>query len=82
MASTTIPRMDVALKQRQRFCAATHGRSVEEEARDILLRALASDDQDARPLIESILARIEQLGGVEFELPICESNWPAEGMNM
>lgn len=69
MASMTIRQIDEALKQRLRIRAATHGRSMEEEARDILRTALASDDTTARSLIESIRARVEPLGGVELELP-------------
>jgi plasmid stability protein len=81
MASMTIRQMDDALKQRLRVRAATHGRSMEDEARDILRTALASDDTDARPLIESIRARIEPLGGVELELPMREPIRPAPSMD-
>jgi len=69
MASMTIRQIDEALKQRLRVRAATHGHSMEEEARDILRTALASDAVAARSLIESIRARVEPLGGVELELP-------------
>jgi len=81
MASMTIRQMDDALKQRLRVRAAMHGRSMEDEARDILRTALASDDTDARPLIESIRARIEPLGGVELELPMREPIRPAPSMD-
>lgn len=42
MASMTIRQTDDALKQRLRVRAAMHGRSMEDEARDILRVALAS----------------------------------------
>jgi len=81
MASITIRQMDDALKQRLHVRAAMHGRSMEDEARDILRTALARDDSDARPLIEAIRARIEPLGGVELELPMREPIRPAPSMD-
>ncbi len=81
MASMTIRHLDDALKQRMRVRAAMHGRSTEDEAREILRVALASDDTDARPLIESIRARIEPLGGVELELPAREAIRPVPGLD-
>lgn len=69
MASMTIRQLDDALMQRLRVRAAMHGRSLEDEARDILRTALARDETSAQPLIESIRARVEPLGGVDLELP-------------
>lgn len=73
MASMTIRQIDDALKQRLRVRAAMHGRSMEDEARDILRVALASNPPDGQTLIKSIRARIDRLGGVELELPTREA---------
>ena len=40
MATLTIRNLDDALKERLRALAASHGRSMEEEAREILRRAI------------------------------------------
>ena len=68
MASITIRNLDDSLKRRLRIRAAQHGRSMEEEARDILRRAIG---QPAMPgnLGETIHRRFAALGGVELNLP-------------
>jgi len=48
--------------------AAQHGRSMEEEARDILQSALAVEPTRNRSLVAAIRVRIEPLGGVELEI--------------
>jgi len=73
MAAMTIRHLDEALKRRLRIQAAVHGRSMEDEARDILRVALTSDDAEAGSLYETIRARIEPLGGVELDAPQRES---------
>lgn len=67
MASITIRNLDEALKARLRVQAAFHGRSMEDEARDILRSAL--NREPARPggLAASIRARFAKLGGVDLE---------------
>ena len=77
MASMTIRQLDDVLKQRLRVRAAMHGRSMEDEARDILRTALARDEASGQPLIESIRARVAPLGGVDLELPTREPLRPA-----
>ena len=77
MASMTIRQLDDVLKQRLRVRAAMHGRSMEEEARDILRTALARDETLEQSLIESIRARVAPLGGVELDLPTREPLRPA-----
>ena len=67
MASITIRDLDERLKARLRVQAAQHGRSMEEEARDILRTALSSGRSRTESLVESIRARIEPFGGVELE---------------
>ncbi len=77
MASMTIRQLDDVLKQRLRVRAAMHGRSMEDEARDILRTALARDETLEQSLIESIRARVAPLGGVDLELPTREPLRPA-----
>ena len=73
MASMTIRNIDDQLKARLRVQAATHGRSMEDEARDILRAALSTKSARTQTLVESIRARIEPLGGIELELPSREA---------
>lgn len=73
MATMTIRNLDDKLKQRLRIRAARHGRSMEDEARDILRNTLSTDTAPRTTLIASIRSRIEPLGGVELELPPRES---------
>jgi plasmid stability protein len=68
MASMTIRDIDEKLKSRLRIQAARHGRSMEDEARDILRSALSREPTQSRGLFEAIRARIESLGGVELEI--------------
>jgi plasmid stability protein len=68
MASITIRNLDEALKRSLRIRAAEHGRSMEEEARDILRQAM-SRPAPAPNLGEAIHRRFAALGGVELELP-------------
>jgi plasmid stability protein len=69
MASMTIRNIDEQLKARLRVQAAQHGRSMEDEARDILRAALSSGSTSGqRNLAESIRSRIEPLGGIDLEL--------------
>ena len=66
MASITIRNLDDALKSRLRIQAAVHGRSMEDEARQILRSALSRDPARPRSLAASIRARFAPLGGVEL----------------
>jgi plasmid stability protein len=68
MASMTIRDIDEKLKSRLRIQAARHGRSMEDEARDILRSALSVEPTKSRGLVEAIRARVESLGGVELEI--------------
>jgi antitoxin FitA len=68
MASMTIRDLDERLKTRLRMQAAHNGRSMEEEARDILRTALSSGRSRKGSLVDAIRARIEPLGGVELEI--------------
>ncbi|EJC85365.1 hypothetical protein Rleg4DRAFT_7644 [Rhizobium leguminosarum bv. trifolii WSM2297] len=68
MANITIRNLDEGLKQRLRVRAAAHGRSMEDEARDILRAALATTEPTARNLADAIRARLQSVGGVELEI--------------
>ncbi|SAL04537.1 Arc domain-containing protein [Caballeronia calidae] len=69
MVAMTIQDIDEQLETRLRIQAARHGRSMEEEARDILRTALSTEPVQGKSLVDSIRGRIEPLGGVELELP-------------
>lgn len=68
VASITIRNLDNDVKTRLRDRAASNGRSMEEEARLILRRAVESKAA-CRNLASAIRARIAHLGGVDLELP-------------
>ena len=68
----TIRNIDPQLEARLRIQAARHGRSMEDEARDILRAALSTEPVRGNSLVASIRSRVEALGGVELELPARE----------
>ena len=67
MASITIRNLDDALKSRLRIQAAVHGRSMEDEARDILRSSLNREPQAPKHLGTAINALFKPLGG--FDMP-------------
>jgi antitoxin FitA len=69
MAAMTIRNIDDHLKAKLRVRAAQHGRSMEDEARDILRAALSSGPTGPMSLVDAIRSRIEAIGGVELLLP-------------
>ena len=68
MASITIRHLDDTVKHRLRIRAAEHGRSMEEEAREILRQAVGSG-AEPKDLGRAIHERFAALGGVELDLP-------------
>jgi plasmid stability protein len=68
-AAITIRKLEPSVKEQLRMRAAKHGRSMEEEAREILRTAL--DQSDAHPvdLATSIRRRFAAIGGVELSIP-------------
>ena len=66
MASITIRRLEDSTKERLRMRASRHGRSMEEEAREILRAALSGKEASGRNLAESIRRRMAAVGGVEL----------------
>ncbi len=70
VASITIRNLDDPLKARLRIQAAVHGRSMEDEARDILRTALNQEPTQPANLAAAIRARFAPLGGVDLpEVP-------------
>jgi antitoxin FitA len=72
MASITIRNLDERTKERLRVRAAQQGRSMEDEARNILRTAVAKDAATPRNLAQAIRNRFGPLGGVELALPARE----------
>ena len=68
MATLTIRNLDERLKGRLRVRAATRGRSMEEEARQILRTVLSESEPASSNLAERIRLRFAELGDVH--LPI------------
>jgi plasmid stability protein len=68
MATLTIRQLDEKTKTKLRVRAAHHGRSMEEEAREILRSALTSSPPQGN-LAEAIHRRFARLGGIELDLP-------------
>jgi len=69
MATLTIRKLDEKTKARLRVRAAHHGRSMEEEAREILRSAVSGAAPQSPNLAESIRKRFATFGGVELKLP-------------
>ena len=66
MASITIRNLDEPLKSRLRVRAAMHGRSMEDEVRDILRTALSQEPTPPGDLAKAIRRRFASLGGIEL----------------
>ncbi len=69
MASITIRRLDESLKARLRVRAAHHGRSMEEEAREILRNSLKETPRKELDLGSAIRRHFADIGGVDLVLP-------------
>lgn len=74
MASITIRKLPEATKRKLKIRAAEHGRSMEQEAREILKNELAKAGQaksvvTGKDLVEAIRRRFASYGGVELEIP-------------
>ena len=72
MASITVRNLDDGIKRRLRIRAAENGRSMEQEARDILKTALDEEAAPARNLGTAIHELFKPFGGVELEIPARE----------
>jgi plasmid stability protein len=69
MASITIRQLGEETKRRLRVRAAQHGRSMEDEAREILRGVLAAEPAHGEDLAAAVHARLAPSGGVDLDLP-------------
>jgi len=69
MASITIRQLEENTKHKLRMRAARHGRSMEQEAREILKSALSQPEEQPKDLVEAIRRRFAKYGGVELNIP-------------
>ena len=67
MASITVRNLEETTKRKLKVRAAQNGRSMEQEAREILKNALRSAPKKQGNLAEAIHRRFARLGGVELE---------------
>jgi antitoxin FitA len=68
-AALTIRKLEDTVKSQLRVQAAEHGRSMEEEAREILKNALNKSAAPQIDLATSVRRRFAAMGGVELPLP-------------
>ena len=69
MASITVANVDEALERRLRIRAAENGRTVEQEAYEILRAVLDEDVTPSTKLGTAIHELFKPFGGVELEIP-------------
>jgi antitoxin FitA len=69
MASITIRKLPENTKRRLRLRAARNGRSMEQEARELLESGLAKPEVAPDNLGEAIHRRFAALGGVDLKIP-------------
>ena len=69
MASITIRRLPENTKRRLRIRAARNGRSMEQEARELLQIALTQPDPQPDNLGEAIRQLFAPFGGVDLKIP-------------
>ena len=69
MASITIRQLPDSTKRKLKIRAAQHGRSMEQEAREILQIELAKPVRTGKDLVEAIRRRFAPYGGVDLEIP-------------
>jgi plasmid stability protein len=69
MASITIRKLPDTTKRRLRIRAARNGRSMEQEARELLETGLARADAEPENLGEAIRKIFAPFGGVDLQIP-------------
>ena len=69
MASITIRQLPETTKRKLRMRAASHGRSMEQEAREILTVALNRAEEPPKDLAKAIREIFAPYGGVELDIP-------------
>jgi len=82
MASITIRNLEAETKRKLKIRAAMKGRSMEQEAREILKSALAQTPKRKANLAERVREIFGPMGGVDMERlprePIRDSEWQDE----
>ncbi|RZT13184.1 plasmid stability protein [Kribbella sp. VKM Ac-2569] len=68
MAAITVRNLDDKVKHRLRVRAASHGRSMEAEARAIIVEAVGGDEEEPN-ILQRLHERFAELGGVELDIP-------------
>jgi antitoxin FitA len=69
MASITIRQLPETTKRKLRIRAAQNGRSMEQEAREILQAELARTPKQPKDIVKGIRHIFGPLGGVDLEIP-------------
>jgi antitoxin FitA len=82
MASIIIRKLDDAIKARLRIRAAEHGRSMEEEAREILTLAIQDKPRSQENLYDAMRARLAKAGIRGVDLPQPERGPWREGADL
>jgi plasmid stability protein len=78
MASITIRNLDDTVKAKLRIAAATHGCSMEEEARQILRRTLMTQSSPEQ-LGTKIVQHFSEISGIDLPIPERSEPRPAPG---
>ena len=68
MAAITVRNLDDKVKHRLRLRAASHGRSMEAEARAIIVEAVGGDEEEPN-ILQRLHERFAELGGVDLDIP-------------
>jgi plasmid stability protein len=76
MSAITVRKLPDDVKQRLRMRAAANGRSMEAEAREILVDALAPPRVD-NAWVEALIELGDKYGGIQLELPPRDELAPA-----
>ena len=69
MASITVRNLEESIKRKLKVRAAENGRSMEQEAREILKSELNKSQEAPSDLAEVIHRRFARFGGVELKIP-------------
>ena len=69
MASITIRQLEETTKRNLRIRAARHGRSMEQEAREILKTELSKVEEEPKDIGKAIRDLFAPYGGVELKIP-------------
>ena len=76
MAALTIRKLDNTVKARLRLRAAQHGRSMEEEARQILSAAVTAEPvNQGQQMVDAFREVFGSRGGFDLELPSRNTEW-------